>query len=98
MVKRFSDFEGNEEVASLMFYDVYLPSRHLGVIEEVFTKEEYRRQGRAKRLVREALLYAKEIGCKCVELTVRQDAPETQGFYKRLGFKDRLNHAYRYEL
>lgn len=98
MVKRFSDFEGDQEVSSLMFYDVYLPSRHLGVIEEVFTKEEFRRQGRAKRLVRDALRYAKELGCTCVELTVRQDAPEVQGFYKRLGFYDRLNLAYRYEL
>lgn len=98
MPKRFIDYEGNKEVSSLMFYDVYLPSRHVGVIEEVFTLEEYRRQGRSTKLIKEALRYAKEIGCKCVELTVRQDRPDVQDFYKKLGFYDRLNHAYRYEL
>lgn len=95
---RFSDFENEIEVSSLMFYDVKLPSRHLGVIEEVSTMEEYRKQGRATRLIKQAIQHAREIGCTCVELTVRQDKPEIQEFYKGLGFYDRLNHAYRYEL
>lgn len=98
MVKRFSDYENGLEVSSLMFYDVKLPSRHLGVIEEVFTKEEYRQQGRSRKLMLQAIEYARELGCNCVELTVRQDKPHIQNFYKSLGFKDRLNHAYRYEL
>lgn len=98
MPKRFSDYENGIEVSSLMFYDVKLPSRHLGVIEEVKTLEEYRKQGRATKLVKEAIGYAKELGCNCVELTVRRDKPEVQELYKRIGFYDRLNLAYRYDL
>jgi len=97
-MKRFSDYENGVEVSSLMFYSVDLPSRHLGVIEEVQTLEEYRKQGRATKLIKEAIEHAKSIGCTCVELTVRQDKPHIQDFYKALGFKDRLNLAYRYEL
>lgn len=98
MVKRFSDYENGIEVSSLMFYNVKLPSRHLGVVEEVFTHPDYRRQGRSTKLMREALEWAKEIGCTCVELTVRQDRTDIQKHYKDIGFKDRLNLAYRYEL
>jgi len=98
MTKRFSDYEDNVEVASLMFYDVKLPSRYLGVIEEVKTLEQYRKQGRATRLIKEAIEYAKSIGCNYVELTVRQDKPEVQALYKKIGFYDRLNLAYRYDL
>lgn len=98
MPTRFSDYENEIEVSSLMFYDVELPSRHVGVIEEVNTHEDYRQQGRATKLIKEAMEHAKMIGCDCVELTVRKDKPEIQEFYKSLGFYDRLNLAYRYEL
>lgn len=97
-MQRFSDHENGMEVSSLMFYDVELPSRHLGVIEEVFTHLDYRNQGRAKKNILKALEHAKMIGCDCVELTVRQDKTDIQEFYKSLGFKDRLNLSYRYEL
>lgn len=97
-MKRFSNYENGIEVSSLCFYDVELPSRHLGVIEEVNTHPDYRLQGRATGLIQEAIAHAKMLGCDCVELTVRQDKPEVQEFYKSLGFFDRLNLAYRYEL
>lgn len=98
MLKRFSNYENEVEVSSLMFYDVDLPSRHLGVIEEVQTLPDFRRQGRATKLIQEAIAHAKSVGCTCVELTVRQDNKEVQDFYKSLGFEDRLNLAYRYKL
>lgn len=90
--------EDGEVVSSLYLYTVKLPSRKLGVIEEVWTKEEYRRQGRATRLIERALKMAKKLRLDCVELTVRQDKPEIQEFYKSLGFYDRLNLAYRHDL
>ena len=98
MIYRLTDKVGDKVVSSLYLYTVKLPSRHLGVIEEVFTDEKYRRQGRAKRLMERAIAKGKELGLDCIELTVRQDAPDTQKFYKSLGFFDRLNHAYRLPL
>jgi ribosomal protein S18 acetylase RimI-like enzyme len=98
MIYYFKDKIRDEVVASLILYTVKLPSRHLGVIEEVFTTEKYRRQGRARGLMERAIAKGKELGLDCIELTVRQDSPTTQEFYKSLGFTDRLNHAYRLKL
>lgn len=93
--KHFAKFADGKEVSSLEFYAVKLPSRFLGVIEEVQTLDEYRRRGYATELITQAISFAKESGCTCVELTVREDKPNVQELYKSLGFFDRLNRAYR---
>lgn len=94
MIFKLTEKVEGEVVSSLVLYTVVLPSRRLAVIEEVWTKEEYRRQGRATRLLKRAIAKAKSLRCTCVELTVRQDKPAIQKFYKSLGFTDRKNHAY----
>lgn len=94
----FNDTVDDKIVSSLILYTVKLPSRHLGVIEEVKTDIEYRRQGRATKLMQEAIAKAKELKLDCIELTVREDNPVVQDFYKSLGFFDRLNKAYRLTL
>lgn len=81
-----------------MIYTTGLPSRKLAVIEEVWTDPDYRREGRARRLVNDAINLAKSWGSTCIELTVREDAPEVQAFYQSMGFEDRLNRAYRLKL
>lgn len=95
---KLTDSVDGETVSSLILYFVDLPSRKLAVIEEVWTKEEFRRQGRSRALMLQAIECAKKNGRDCVELTVRQDRPDIQGFYKSLGFFDRLNCAYRLKL
>jgi len=92
---RFSKKLDGKIVSSLQLYIVKLPSRHLAVIEEVFTEEEHRNRGYATELIREAIDTARRVGCDCVELTVREDRPEIQKFYQSLGFFDRQNRAYR---
>lgn len=98
LTKIFTVKSGDEIISSLILYTVDLPSRYLGVIEEVFTKEEHRGLGLATKLIGEALDFGRELGLDCIELTVRQDNEPVQKFYKSLGFKDRLNYAYRYQL
>lgn len=95
MVYKFQDKVKGKVVSSLFLYTVKLPSRHLGVIEEVWTAEDHRRQGRATRLLEKAIAKAKMLRLTCIELTVREDKPEIQAFYQSLGFKDRQNRAYR---
>ncbi len=85
-------------VSSLWLYTVELPSRNLAVIEEVQTDEEHRRKGYATDLINSAIAKCRAIGIDCVELTVREDKPEIQEFYKSLGFEDRLNRAMRLNL
>ena len=70
-------------------YVMKLFSRKLAVIEEVVTLKEYRNKGIGSKLVTSAINKAKELGCDCVELTVRQDNKDVQRFYENLGFKDR---------
>ena len=83
---QFTDEVDGRVVASLWIYFVSLPSRFLAVIEEVQTHESYRREGRATRLLEKAIAEAKTRGVDCIELTVREDAPEIQNFYQSLGF------------
>lgn len=92
---RFTKTKDGKIVSSLYVYTVDLPSRHLGVIEEVFTDEGHRGRGYATELIKEAIAFCKAHGCTCVELTVREDRPEIQAFYQNLGFFDRKNRAYR---
>lgn len=98
MLYKFTKKENAKVISSLYLYTVHLPSRYLGVIEEVWTDEEHRNRGHATELIHKALAKGQEIGLDCIELTVRQDNPKVQNFYKEMGFKDRLNLSYRYEL
>lgn len=98
LTKTFTIEKDGEVVSSLILYTVDLPSRYLGVIEEVFTKPEYRGLGLSTKLIGQALDFGRELGLDCIELTVRQDNEKVQQFYKSLGFIDRLNYAYRYKL
>ncbi len=81
--------------AMTSLYVIELFSRKFGVIEEVVTLEEKRNKGIGSNLVETAIKKAKELGCDCVELNVREDKPEVQRFYEGLGFTDRQNKAMR---
>lgn len=85
-------------VSSLILYYIELPSRKLAVIEEVFTEPEHRRKGYSTELVKEAIEKAKELDADCIELTVRQDSPHIQEFYKSFGFEDRIQVSMRLKL
>ena len=85
-------------VSSLTIYFVDLPSRRLAVIEEVFTEPDHRRKGYSTELIKQAIARAVELDYDCIELTVRQDAPHIQEFYKSFGFEDRIQVAMRLKL
>lgn len=85
-------------VSSLTIYFVELPSRRLAVIEEVFTVPEYRNRGYSTELINDAIARAKELDYDCIELTVRQDSPHIQEYYKKFGFEDRMQVAMRLKL
>ncbi len=91
----FCHYKDDKLVAMVMLYIVELFSRKLGVIEEVVTLNEYRKQGIGSGLVNLAVDKAKLLGCDCVELTVHQDNPRVKRFYEGLGFSDRHNNSMR---
>ncbi len=82
-------------IAMLTLYVVKLFSRRLGVIEEVVTLKGHRNKGIGSSLVRQAIDKAREQGCDCVELCVRNDRPGVKAFYEYLGFSDRNNTSMR---
>ena len=98
MIYKFSDKVGKIEVAHLYLYTVKLPSRYLGVIEDVWTDDKYRLQGRATKLLMCAIDKCKNLGLDVIELTVNDDKPHVRDFYTKLGFYDRKNTAMRYPI
>lgn len=93
--KLFTAERDNKTVAMASLYMITLPSRRLGVIEEVVTLSPFRNQGLGSSLVNKALQEARRRKMDCVELTVREDRPEVQQFYEGLGFRDRHQRAMR---
>ena len=95
MIYYFKDKIGKLVISSLILYTVKLPSRNLGVIDEVQTLESFRKQGRSRKLLSRAIEKAKKLGLDCLELNVRDDNKIAQDFYLSMGFFDRTNRAYR---
>ena len=87
--------EDEKIVAMTVLYVVELFTRKLGVIEEVVTLDDYRNRGIGSSLIRRAIKKAKALGLTCLELNVREDRPEVQKFYEKMGFYDRKNKAMR---
>ena len=96
--QRLQKIVDGDIVSTLWLYVVPLPSRKLAVIEEVYTKPEHRKKGYSTELIKNALKLAADMDVDCVELTVRQDKPEIQEFYKSFGFEDRKQVAMRLKL
>lgn len=85
-------------ISSLELNFIKLSGRYLATIEYMWTDEAYRKQGYATKLIQKAIGIAKGKGCDCIELTVREDRPDLQEFYKSFGFFDRCNRAMRLKL
>ncbi|OZB98717.1 N-acetyltransferase [Paenibacillus sp. XY044] len=59
-----------------------------GVIEDVFVREPWRKQGIAKHLLSQALIYLKKIGSECAELQVETANSSALSLYHAVGFKE----------
>ncbi|MEX0595177.1 MAG: GNAT family N-acetyltransferase [Candidatus Paceibacterota bacterium] len=87
--------ENNKIVGMAALYTVKLFTRNLGIIEEVVVLPEYRNKGIATDLMNQALKKVKELKLTCVELNVKEDKKYVQEFYKKFGFYNRTNIAFR---
>jgi len=68
--------------------------RPYGVIENVVTKKEFRRQGIGTRLLRHVLREAWELDCYKVMLMTGSKRKAVHQFYKKAGFKPGLKMAF----
>lgn len=75
-----------------------LPSKVKGWLEDVVVDGEYRGYGIGKKLVSMSIEYAREAGCRHLNLTSGDDRGSAHGLYESQGFKRRAAGAYRLDL
>ena len=63
------------------------PSGRWGYLSRIYTAPDWRGQGLATALIREALAHARACGLRRIMLTA---TPSTRGLYQRLGFRNFL--------
>jgi ribosomal protein S18 acetylase RimI-like enzyme len=73
-------------VGSVMAWTEDEPSD--GIIEDVFVRERWRKQGIAKHLLLQALIYLKSLGCTTAELQVEVRNQAALALYHSAGFKE----------
>lgn len=89
-IKITVDEEG-EEAGWVYLYVISndLHDQPVGVIENLFVHERFRRAGVGSELIRALVNKAKEVGCYKVVGTSRHENIKVHEFYKKLGFQDR---------
>lgn len=68
------------------------------LIEDFVVREEYRRQGVGRLLIKAALDCAKEQGAEYCDLTSRPERVAANAFYRNYGFSQRSTNCYRITL
>jgi ribosomal protein S18 acetylase RimI-like enzyme len=75
-----------------------IPTGIRAIIEDVVVDEQYRGQGVAQALTKEALVQAEAAGARTVDLTSRPSREAANRLYQKLGFQKRESNVYRYTL
>ena len=63
-------------------------SSPVGYVEGIFVKEQYRKQGIAKKLIDAGEKWAKSNGCKEIGSDAELQNKTSRAFHKKLGFKE----------
>jgi len=69
-----------------VFYE-HIKNKGVGIIEELFVEEGYRRRGIGRALVNAALNYLREHSFAAF-VTTSPDMEDAQNFYKAIGFRE----------
>ncbi|OKL48715.1 GNAT family N-acetyltransferase [Boudabousia marimammalium] len=74
----------------------HIPTGMRGWIEDVVVDETARGKGLGRALIEESVAFAKEIGCKTVDLTSRPSREAANRLYQSCGFEKRETNVYRH--
>ncbi len=77
-------------VARMMLAPAFFRYRRRGYIQDVYTREPYRRQGIARRMVERLEAWLRTQGIRRVELTVALQNPTALAFWEDLGYRPYL--------
>jgi GNAT superfamily N-acetyltransferase len=94
--------EENSKIISTCYIAI-IPNltRHgksIGFIEKVITDKNYRKQGIGKRVIEQAIEYAKKCNCYKVLLQSNNKRKEAHLFYKSIGFDGNSKRAFEIRL
>jgi ribosomal protein S18 acetylase RimI-like enzyme len=64
------------------------------ILNDLFVNEHARGQGVGEKLMRTAIIYAKETGVKGVLLETAEDNTTAQRLYEKIGFKRESSYFY----
>ena len=100
-IKYFIAKENGKIIASC--YICIIPNltrggKSIGFIENVITDIEYRRKGIGKKIMENAIKYAKEQNCYKVLLQSGNERTEAHRFYESIGFDGESKKAYEIRL
>jgi len=87
--KKIVSIHENEEVGHVYLYLLKndLNDWPLAVLEDLFVKEEFRRDGMGSDLVKFAIMEAKRYNCYKIIATSRNEREDVHKFYEKLGFE-----------
>ncbi len=77
-------------VGRVMLAPAFFRYRWRGYIQDVYTREPYRRQGIARRMVERLEAWMRDQGVRRVELTVAPQNPAALAFWEDLGYRPYL--------
>ncbi len=60
----------------------------VGYIEGIYVKEEFRRQGTARNLIKRAELWCRERGCRELASDTETHNESSQSFHRKMGFEE----------
>lgn len=89
--------DGKEVVGFVQLYPLFssLSVGRVWVLNDLYVKEQYRREGIAKKLVEKVHAFAAKDGAHAIVLETASDNTQAQSLYKKFGYeKDTMLHLY----
>jgi ribosomal protein S18 acetylase RimI-like enzyme len=90
--------EGEHIVGSLTLVTFRIPTGMRVRIEDVVVDVSARGKGIGERLVRQAILLAKQVGADAIDLTSNPARTAADKLYRKIGFVTRKTNTYRYAI
>lgn len=95
-IKLFGAFDDHKKLIGILSVALFpIPSGMRCWIEDVVVDQSHRGKGLGKKLMNQAIEYAKANGAEYVELTSRPSRIEANEMYRSMGFEKRETNVYR---
>lgn len=87
-------YDGKKMIGAVTLVPLHKISGVKGSIEHLIVDQEYRGRGLGKKLMKEAVSYAKKLGMEGLQLTCNPKRNVANALYRKLGFKLQKTNFY----